>query len=104
MVNSRTMALTGLSILATYLCIKYDLIADMPTALIGLAVVLPLVFTISASFERRDKALIQYGSLNASLAVIFYAHKSWLGAANVDAPLRNQKVSDTPEELLTLIK
>ena len=104
MVNSRTMALTGLSILATYLCIKYDLIADMPTALIGLAVVLPLVFTISASFERRDKALIQYGSLNASLAMMFCTHKSWLGAANVDAPLRNQKVSDTSEELLTLIK
>ena len=48
--------------------------------------------------------MIQYGSLNASLAVIFYAHKSWLGAANVDAPLKNQKVSDTTEELLTLIK
>ena len=65
---------------------------------------LPLVFTISASFERRNKALIQYGSLNASLAMMFCTHKSWLGAANVDAPLRNQKVSDTTEELLTLIK
>ena len=103
-VTFRTMALTGLSVLATYLCIKYDLIADMPTALIGLAVVFPLVFTISASFERRDKALIQYGSLNASLAMIFYAHKSWLSAANVDVPLRNQKVRDIIEELLALIK
>ena len=65
-VTFRTMAITGLSVLATYLCIKYDLIADMPTALIGLTVVFPLVFTISAPSERRDKALIQYGKLNAS--------------------------------------
>ena len=63
---SGTTALTGLLLLGTYICIKYDLIAEMPTALIGLEVVFPLVFTISASFERRDKALIQYGSLKAA--------------------------------------
>ena len=67
-VSLRTFIISGLSIAATATCEYLLIVGDMPMSLIGLAVVFPLVFSINASFQRRDEALNQYGKINANLA------------------------------------
>lgn len=68
----------------------------MPTSLIGLAVVFPLVFSINASFQRRDQALNEYGSINAHRASLLFAHQSWLKGAKV-------KDKNEPNDLRPLV-
>jgi hypothetical protein len=54
-----------MSVAATKACEVLGVVGEMPASLIGLAVVFPLVFSINASFQRRDQALNEYGSINA---------------------------------------
>mgnify|MGYP001421197881 FL=1 len=77
-ISIRTFLIIATSIGATASCEYFSIVGDMPTSLIGLAVVFPLVFSINASFQRRDEALQQYGTINANLASLYFAHKSWI--------------------------
>ena len=70
-ITPKTIAVCSLSILATVVCVENNLSAEIPVSLIGLTVVFPLVFTIAASFNRRDLALQQYGRITANLSSIF---------------------------------
>ena len=75
--NFKVLLIVFVSLLATYLCDYLELIGDMPTSLIGIAVVFPIVFSINSAFQRRDKALEHYGIINANLASIFFTYISW---------------------------
>ena len=75
--NFKVLLIVLVSLLATYLCDHLELIGDMPTSLIGIAVVFPIVFSINSAFQRRDKALEHYGIINANLASIFFTYNSW---------------------------
>ena len=75
--NLKVLLIALVSVLATYSCGYLGLIGDMPTSLIGIAVVFPIVFSINSAFQRRDKALEQYGIINANLASIFFTYNSW---------------------------
>ena len=75
--NFKVLLIVFVSLLATYLCDYLELIGDMPTSLIGIAVVFPIVFSINSAFQRRDKALEHYGIINANLASIFFTYNSW---------------------------
>ena len=83
-VSLRTFIISGLSIAATATCEYLLIVGDMPMSLIGLAVVFPLVFSINASFQRRDEALNQYGKINANLASLYFAHKGWTNSNQAD--------------------
>ena len=83
-VSLRTFIISALSIAATATCEYLSIVGDMPTSLIGLAVVFPLVFSINASFQRRDEALNQYGKINANLASLYFAHKGWANSNQSD--------------------
>ena len=83
-VSLRTFLISGLSIAATATCEYLLIVGDMPMSLIGLAVVFPLVFSINASFQRRDEALNQYGKINANLASLYFAHKEWANSDQAD--------------------
>lgn len=74
-INFRTIMIGLISASATFLCGYFSLTCDMPASLIGIAVVFPLVFSINASFQRRDLALNEYGELNARLVSLYFAHK-----------------------------
>ncbi len=74
-INLRTIIIGLVSATATFLCGYFSLTCDMPASLIGIAVVFPLVFSINASFQRRDLALNEYGELNARLVSLYFAHK-----------------------------
>jgi predicted membrane chloride channel (bestrophin family) len=76
--SPNTVIVAMLSVLATYLCIHYEVYADFPLTLIGIAVVFPIVFSISTAYARREKALVYYGSLKANGRAIFFASRDWV--------------------------
>ena len=64
---------------STHICRVTDLTAEFPLTLMGIAVVFPLVFSISGAYERREAALDDYGSMKAHGRAIFFASRYWLG-------------------------
>lgn len=67
-----------LSIIATYVCIYYEKYAEFPLTLIGIAVVFPIVFSISGAYARREKALTYYGTLKAHGRAIYFVARDWM--------------------------
>jgi len=76
-INIKVFIITILSVFTTYMCGSINLVGNMPTSLIGIAVVFPIVFSINSAFQRRDKALEHYGIINANLTSIYFAHLNW---------------------------
>lgn len=67
-----------LSVSSTWLSIKYAWRMDFPLTIIGMAVVFPMVFSISGAYNRREAALVQYGIMKAVGRTIFFASRDWL--------------------------
>ena len=63
--NFRVLLISIISLVATFFCGYFQIIAEMPLSLIGLAVVFPIVFSINSAFQRRDRALEYYGIINS---------------------------------------
>jgi predicted membrane chloride channel (bestrophin family) len=78
MISFSTLVVTSLSVLSYYLCYRYDLLADFPMTLIGIAVVFPIVFSISGACKRRETALKHYGTIKAYGSAIYLANRDWL--------------------------
>jgi predicted membrane chloride channel (bestrophin family) len=72
-----SLAVAFLSVLATYFCIVYEIYAEFPLTLIGIAVVFPIVFSISGAYARRERALKFYGTLKAHGRGIFFLARDW---------------------------
>jgi len=73
-----TVIVTGLSVLSYYLCYRYDLQSEFPMTLIGIAVVFPIVFSISGAYKRRETALKHYATIKAFGRAIYLANRDWL--------------------------
>jgi len=67
-----------LAVVATYLCIHHDLRSDLPSSLIAVAIVFPIVFSIGAAYQRREEALQSLAKLRASIASLYFAHRDWI--------------------------
>jgi predicted membrane chloride channel (bestrophin family) len=78
LVNRQTIIVIALSLLATYACLRFNYIIDLPTGIIGIAVVFPIVFSINAAYRRREEALRYFASLKAHAAALYYAHRDWV--------------------------
>lgn len=66
-----------LSVLATYFCIIYEIYAEFPLTLIGIAVVFPIVFSISGAYARREQALKFYATLKAHGRGLYFLARDW---------------------------
>jgi hypothetical protein len=73
----RTAVVVGLSLLATYLCRRKGITSDLPTTLIGIAVVFPIVFSINAAYRRREDALKSLASIKANIVALAFAARDW---------------------------
>ena len=71
-INYRTLISLIISVIATWICYKYNLVFDLDLTLISVAVVFPLVFTLGSAFQRREKALEHLGRAKGALASIKY--------------------------------
>ena len=50
-INFKTLIISLLSVLSTYLCIEYSISADFPLTLIATAIIFPIVFSINGAYK-----------------------------------------------------
>ena len=79
-INLKTLIITLLAVLSTYVCITYAITADFPLTLIATAIIFPIVFSINGAYKRREVALSKYSELKALGKAIYFATRDWLEA------------------------
>lgn len=77
-IDAQTIIITFLAILSTYLCNRFGFYADLPSGLVGIAIIFPIVFSINSAYKRREEALKYFASLRANAIAIYYAHRDWV--------------------------
>lgn len=96
-VNAKSVIISGLAVIATWACLKFNITADFPLTLIATAIVFPLVFSISTAYNRREKALEDYGSLKAHGRALYLAARDWNSKS---PPARREAVESVLRDLL----
>ncbi|MFZ9044567.1 MAG: hypothetical protein ACO2ZZ_01795 [Cyclobacteriaceae bacterium] len=76
-INYKTFIVTILSIVATWICIQLNFLADFNLSMISVAMVFPIVFAINSAFQRREEALKALAGIKGLLVAIFLAIKHW---------------------------
>ncbi len=77
-IDLQTIVITILALVSTWLCRQFDYLFEIPSGLIGIAVIFPLVFSISSAYRRREEALRYFATLKGNAAAIYLAHRDWL--------------------------
>lgn len=88
----QTLIVTLLSILSTYLSLRYELIGEFPLTIIGIAVIFPIVFSIGGAYKRREDALREYGSLKGHGRALYFSSRDWLEKKNTKLELKMKKL------------
>ncbi len=94
-VDHQTIIVAVLSLLSTYLCSFLNLAANMPTGLIGVAIIFPIVFSINAAYRRRENALKYFASLKAHAMALYYAHRHWVPGNHIEDAERIKGLIET---------
>ena len=76
-VDLRVAVVTAAALGSTWLCATLGLQAEMPTTIVSIAVIFPIVFSINAAYVRREEALRAFASMRAWCASIYWAHRDW---------------------------
>jgi hypothetical protein len=87
-INYKTIIITALSIISSYICFHYGFTAKFPDMLVGVAIVFPVVFSIGAAFNRRETALQRLSDFKGHGVAIFYATRDWTATKDNDLPER----------------
>lgn len=77
-INLKTLIIAVLSVLSTYICIKYSITADYPLTLIATAIIFPIVFSINGAYKRREIALSKYSAIKAHGKAIYFVTRDCL--------------------------
>lgn len=83
-INYKTVIVTVLAVISTYLCHKYELTAKFPDMLVGVAIVFPVVFSIGSAYNRRETALQRLSDFKGHGAAIYFATRDWGNSKNPD--------------------
>lgn len=96
-VNFKSVLISALAFASTLFCLQFGIVADFPLTLIATAIVFPLVFSISTAYNRREKALEEYGQMKAHGRGLYLAARDW-----VDKPERKHRdaIRETLRQLL----
>jgi len=97
-INTKSLIISALAVLSTWLCLKLGITAKFPETLIAIAIVFPLVFSIGTAYNRREKALEDYGSIKAHGRALYLASRDWIGDSD---PQRLAAIEAALGELLT---
>lgn len=68
--NGRTLFAIGISLIVSYITIAQEFQYNYDLALISIAIIFPLVFTIRSAFRRREKALEYLSQFKAGLITV----------------------------------
>lgn len=99
-INLKTIIVTVLAVVSTFLCRRFDILAEFPMTLIATAVVFPIVFSIGGAYKRRENALTKYSSIKAHGRAIFFASRDWL--ENTDEEIQGHAKELLGELLLAI--
>ena len=94
-INLKSLVVITAACITTYICTELGFHFDVPTDLIGIAIVFPIVFSIHAAYNRREKALEHYSIFKASALSIRLAHLHW---ANENSKENHKNKKLVPEE------
>ncbi len=103
-IDSQTIIVSLLAVASTYLCLRYGLMADIPTGLIGLAVVFPIVFSINTAYKRREEALRYFADLKAHSVSLYFAHRDWAPGGGEATSEHGERMRGLIEELLSTLR
>ncbi len=92
-INYKTVIVTTLSLISTYVCFHYGFIARFPDMLVGVAIVFPVVFSIGSAYNRRETALQRFSDFKGHAIAFYYATRDWT----------TDKSSDLPAQTRTLV-
>lgn len=87
-INYKTLIVTLLSLISTYICYKLNFIAKFPDMLVGVAIVFPVVFSIGSAYSRRETALQRYSDFKGHAIAMYYAARDWTTDKDNDVPDR----------------
>ncbi len=76
-INFKTLIVTALSLISTYICYRMNLIARFPDMLVGVAIVFPVVFSIGSAYNRRESALQKFADFKGHAIAIYFAARDW---------------------------
>jgi hypothetical protein len=97
-VNLKSIIISLVAVLSTWLCVKFAIKADFPLTLIATAIVFPLVFSIGTAYTRREKALEEYGAIKANGRALYLASRDWLPQRD---PKRDEELKSALHALLS---
>lgn len=100
-INYKTLIITVLAVVSTYICYHFNFIAKFPDMLVGVAIVFPVVFSIGSAYNRREVALQRFSDFKGHAIAMYYATRDWPLDSNNDLPVRTR---ETVRELLVLIR
>src|SRR6187402_3073229 len=104
-INYKTLIITTLSVLSTYICFHFGLTAKFPDMLVGVAIVFPVVFSISAAYTRRETALQRFSDFKGHALAIYYASRDWTTEKDGEVSVRySQLFRDIMLQLKDMLK
>ena len=83
-INYKTLIVTTLSLVSTWLCMRYNFQANLPLTLVGIAIVFPVVFSIDSAYKRRERGLMLLADFESHLKALFMAPNDWIDNINED--------------------
>ena len=100
-INYKTLIITTLSVVSTYVCYRLGFTAKFPDMLVGVAIVFPVVFSIGSAYNRRESALQRFSDFKGHAIAIFYATRDWTTDKDHDLP---QQVRDIVSEMMMIMR
>ncbi|MEP2671196.1 MAG: hypothetical protein ABJH04_19490 [Cyclobacteriaceae bacterium] len=100
-INYKTFIVTALSIISTYFCYRFNLVASFPDMLVGVAIVFPVVFSIGSAYNRRENALQRLADFKGHAVALYYATRDWTTDKSSDLP---QRMRELIKQLLILMR
>ena len=85
-INYKTLIITTLSVISTYVCYRLGFTAKFPDMLVGVAIVFPVVFSIGSAYNRRENALQRFSDFKGHAVAIYYAARDWTTDSDHDLP------------------
>ncbi len=76
-VDYQTVIVTLLALAGVWISRQLDITFDLPTNLIGIAIIFPLVFSIAGAYRQREDALKSFASIKGHAIALYYAHRDW---------------------------
>ncbi|MCZ8217183.1 MAG: hypothetical protein O9262_13140, partial [Cyclobacteriaceae bacterium] len=91
-INYKTILITILALISTFVCIHFNFTAKFPDMLVGVAIVFPVVFSIGSAYTRRETALQRLSDFKGHGIAIYFAMRDWPTDKNNDLADQARKI------------